>query len=345
MKAVSLSSTPDARYLMGPTRLFVLCGLTATAVGFLFGPGTSRDHLILLLIWLPFTGIPHGALDYALARFLFRQRYGRYWAIGFVSLYLLAMALVLVIWEFQPTLSLGAFLALTYCHFSTGDALVTPRTPALLRMSEWISRGGIILCFPAVFDRGVVQGLLSYLAPQDGVRLLLDALAALVPVSALAAGICLAGSLGAFVRHRAVIDLARGVEIAVLALIFTVLPALLAFTIHFSFLHSTRHMLGVAARTSGRPALAVWGEMLRISLPVTLATLILGAGAYGLTSGFSFDTANLMRVIFIGIASMTYPHVLVVSLATRAGGDVQPSQPTVAGDLRGVQSPTLGNRY
>ncbi len=340
-----MTPTPDARHGMGPTGLFVVCGLIAAAVCFVLGPGASGDHLMLLLLLLPFTGIPHGALDYALARVLFRQHYGRYWALGFVGLYLLAMALVLVIWAFQPTWSLGAFLALTYYHFSTGDALVTPRTPALLRMSEWVGRGGIILCFPAIFDRDVVQGLLYYLAPEDGVRLLLDALAGLAPVSALAAGICLAGSLGVFFRHRAAIDLARGVEIAVLALIFTVLPALLAFTIHFSFLHSTRHMLGVAARTRGRSALAVWGDMLWISMPVTLATLVLGAGVYGLTSGLSFDAANLTRVIFISIASMTYPHVLVVSLATRAGRDAQSSQPAAARNARVVQSRTMGVWY
>ncbi len=342
MKAVSISQAPDARHGMGPTRLFVLCALTATAAVFLFGPGTSGAHLTLLLLLLPVTGIPHGALDYALARVLFRQRYGRYWAFGFVSLYLLAMALVLVIWEFQPTFSLGAFLVLTYYHFSTGDALVTPRTPALLRMSEGVARGGITLCFPALFDRAVVQGLLSFLAPEDGVKQLLDALAAFAPVSALAAGMCLAGSLGAFVRGRATIDLARGVEIAVLGLIFAALPALLAFTIHFSFLHSTRHMLGIADRTRGGSALKIWGRMLRISLPVTLATLMLGAGAYGLTSGLSFDTANLMRVIFIGIASMTYPHVLVVTLAARSGRDTQSTQPIGAGDMPGVPSATMG---
>ncbi len=345
MKAVTSSPTSDPHHGMEPTRLFVFCGLIATAIGLLLGPGTSGSHLLLLLVLLPFTGIPHGALDYALARVLFRQRFGRYWALGFVSLYLLAMALVLVVWEFQPTWSLVAFLALTYYHFSTGDALVTPWTPALVRVSEWVGRGGIILCFPAIFDRGVVQGLLSYLAPEDGVRLLLDALAALAPVSALAAGICLAGSLGVFVRHRATIDLARGVEIAVLALIFSVLPALLAFTIHFSFLHSTRHMLGVAARTRGRSALAVWRDMLWISMPVTLVTLLLGAGVYGLASGLSFDTANLMRVIFIGIASMTYPHVLVVSLVTRAGLDGRSSQSAAARNARGVQSYTLGAWY
>ncbi len=55
--------------------------------------------------------------------------------------------------------------------------------------------------------------------------------------------------------------------------------------------------------------------MLRLSLPVTLATLLLGAGAYGLLGGESFDTSRLMQVIFIGIASMTYPHIVVVSLA------------------------------
>ena len=103
-------------------------------------------------------------------------------------------------------------------------------------------------------------------------------------------------------------------------------------------------MLGVADRTRGGSALQFWGRMLRVSLPVTLATLMLGAGAYGLTSGLSFDTADLMRVIFIGIASMTYPHVLVVSLAARSGRDTPSTRPVVAGNLPGVQNAAMGSK-
>ncbi len=295
----------------------LFAGLAMSTVIFvvLIGPGGTGHHLTVLLLLLPFFGIPHGALDYALARTLFEPRCGRYWAPGFVILYLAVMAFVLTVWYIQPTFSLAVFLALTYYHFSTGDALTSPRNPLILRLSEWVARGGVILCFPALFDRTAVQRLLSYLAPETGVVFLLDIMAALAPVCGFATALAIMASLVSFVRHRAAIDLARAAELGVLALLFVALPALLAFTLHFNFLHSLRHMLGSTIQSHGRSAVRIWARILSLSLPVTLATLLLGAGAYGLLSGLSFDTSRLMQVVFIGIASMTYPHIVVVSLA------------------------------
>ena len=311
------------RVHLGPTIVFSGVALAALVGVILFGSGGTNRHLALLLLLLPFFGIPHGALDYALARRLLRPRLGRIWGPGFVGLYLLAMAVVVATWLFQPTFSLAAFIALTFYHFSTGDALAPPHTPLMLRISEWVARGGIILCFPAVFDRMAVQRLLAYLAPESGVAVLLDAMAALAPLCGMAALICIAASLVAFARQRAAVDLARAVELGILALSFVWLPALLAFTLHFNFLHSLRHMLGVADRADGLTAPRLWARMHRLSLPVTLATLLLGAGAYGLLGGVSFDTSRLMQVIFIGIASMTYPHIVVVSLAAHTDQGVR----------------------
>ena len=311
------------RLHLGPTIVFSLGALTALIGVILFGPGGTEGHLALLLLLLPFFGIPHGALDYALARRLLRPRFGRLWGPGFVGLYLLAMAVVIVVWLVQPTLSLAAFIALTFYHFSTGDALTAPHTPIMMRIGEWVARGGIILCFPAVFDRTVVQRLLSYLAPETGVADLLDAMAALAPICCLAASLVIAASLVSYARKRRAVDLIRAVELFILAVIFSSLPALLAFTLHFNFLHSLRHMLGVADRADHQSAPRLWACMLRLSLPVTLATLLLGAGAYGLLGGISLDTSRLMQVVFIGIASMTYPHIVVVSLAARTDPGVR----------------------
>ncbi len=311
------------RVQLAPTVVFSGVALTTLAGVTLLGPGGTDRHLAFLLLLLPFLGIPHGALDYALARRLLRPRFGRIWGPGFVSLYLLVMAVVIAVWLFQPMVSLAVFIALTYYHFSAGDALADPHTPMMLRISEWVARGGIILCFPAVFDRTAVQRLLGYLAPETSVAVLLDVMAVLAPLCGVAALLGIAASVVSFTRQRRAVDLIRAIELAILVLIFIWLPALLAFTLHFNFLHSLRHMLGVADRADRLPAPRLWARMFRLSLPVTLATLLLGAGAYGLLGGISFDSSRLMQVIFIGIASMTYPHIVVVSLAAHTDPGVR----------------------
>lgn len=311
---------PNAHHIwiLRHTTIFACIAIGVLVVSKLISAGSMAFHLILLLSLLPFFGIPHGALDYALAKRLFHRRYGRNWAIGFLAAYLLIMALVLAAWRIHPTGSLAAFLALTFYHFGTGDAIATGRLPWVIRAAEVLGRGGTVLTFPAIFAQEEVFVLFSYLAPETGVHLLIQMLAGMAPLCALSLLVCLLWSGYSYCYHRTPLDLARLVDLSVLPLMFALLPALLAFTIYFNFLHSVRHMFGVAAGQGIRSSTGTWTRMFWTALPVTAATVLMGGGAYFLLTGVDFDASYLVRVIFIGIASMTYPHVAVVWLAERA---------------------------
>lgn len=285
----------------------------------LFGPGSTELHLTLLVVLLPFVGIPHGALDYALARQFLQPRIGKGWALYFVATYMLTMAVVLLIWWIHPTASFVAFLALTLYHFGSGDSLATPSTPLLVRIAEVLARGGLVLTLPAVFNRQEILQLFSYLILEPGARSVVSMLVGIMPVFAACLLVCITWSGFQFIRCKEPLFLLQAVELAVLAALFSILPALLAFGVYFSFLHSIRHMLRLSGNTETGSALSAIAVIIRLALPVTAVTLALGGSVYLLLSGVSFDMPELVRVIFIGIASMTYPHALVVSLAEHAG--------------------------
>ena len=50
------------------------------------------------------------------------------------------------------------------------------------------------------------------------------------------------------------------------------------------------------------------------TLPVLLATLLLGAIAYGLLPHIGTN-ARLLRIVFIGLAALTVPHMFLDTLA------------------------------
>jgi hypothetical protein len=77
-------------------------------------------------------------------------------------------------------------------------------------------------------------------------------------------------------------------------------------------------MLLVAAGDLPASALSALYGMMRKVLPVTTATLAMGGAAYLGLEGVSLDVPQMVRVIFIGIASMTYPHVMVIALAEKS---------------------------
>ncbi|WP_246686158.1 Brp/Blh family beta-carotene 15,15'-dioxygenase [Methylobacterium sp. WL8] len=67
-------------------------------------------------------GVPHGALDGAIAAPLLRPRYGRAWFGVFAIPYLGLSALVLLAWQLAPLAALAGFLALSVLHFGEEDA-------------------------------------------------------------------------------------------------------------------------------------------------------------------------------------------------------------------------------
>ena len=298
---------------------FSFCGIVLISVilnaAGLFG--SVGQQLILLAILLPITGIPHGALDYRIAGDLLEPRLGRLWSFVFVAIYILAMMAVLLAWRTDPATSLAVFLAITAFHFGTGDTLTTIRTPLTIRAADLLGRGGIVITFPAVFSQNDVSQLFSYLVPANDALWLTKLLAAMAPFASIAFLCSIGWYMFRAYKFEDHVSLSRALEMAAIAIAFSVMPALLAFTIYFSFLHSLRHMLYVAGSTDTREIMLSFGHVWRRSLPVTFATVILGIVAYFFLASANFDIPVLTMVIFIGIASMTYPHVAVILLAQR----------------------------
>lgn len=308
--------------------LFVVTGIGTLFAAALIGAGTTMIHMMLLVLLLPISGIPHGALDYHIGLRTFKGRLGRWWSAWFVTIYLIIMSMVIAVWMAKPVWSLSAFLLLTIYHFGTGDAIPIPQTPKVIRITEIIARGGMVITFPAFAARPDVNELFSYLVPKPGAVILAGGLANLAPLVSLCVLLTVAWGLIEFARFHKPVSIGRGIELLVIALIFIKLPPLLAFTIYFSFMHSLRHMLAVADRKPAGTLFTYLVDTFRMALPVTIATMIIGAAAYLLISGTAFDMPQLMKVVFIGIASMTYPHVVVVDVAKRLGiiSDVRRSE-------------------
>ena len=86
---------------------------------------------------------------------------------------------------------------------------------------------------------------------------------------------------------------------------------LVAFTIYFCFLHSVRHSFGLIYEINKKNFKNGLKKFLKRALPLTLVTAILFIfGVYILRNYYVLDDA-IMKVIFIGLASLTFPHILL----------------------------------
>ena len=88
------------------------------------------------------------------------------------------------------------------------------------------------------------------------------------------------------------------------------LNPILAFTIYFCFLHSVRHSFGIIFDLDKSFKVGLI-KFVKKALPLTLTTAIIYLiSIYYLNNFFELNNA-IYKVIFIGLASLTFPHILL----------------------------------
>ena len=89
------------------------------------------------------------------------------------------------------------------------------------------------------------------------------------------------------------------------------LSPLLAFTIYFCFLHSIRHSISLAIELDPNSVANGFVLFVKKALPLTILTGICSLAAlYLLNNSYNLDSA-ILKIIFIGLASLTFPHILL----------------------------------
>ncbi|MGX5774947.1 Brp/Blh family beta-carotene 15,15'-dioxygenase [Methylorubrum zatmanii] len=265
---------------------------------------------LVALVAVIVLGVPHGALDGAVAAPLLRPRGGRLWFGLFAVPYLGLSALVLLAWQVAPLTTLAGFLALSVLHFGEEDAGPGRRLEALVR-------GGLPVALPAL------------LHPEDTAGIF--AVVARVPMPQLPGWwteaawlwLALAGLwLATRPPRRAVMA-----EILLLAAAFWLLPPLTAFTLYFVGLHGPRHMRALVRDRTKAPAVDTMNRAILASLPVFGLTLLLGAALWPLYApGSPGAVATLLTLTLQMLSALTVPHVLLDVLLDRIAGGSSPSR-------------------
>lgn len=251
----------------------------------------AQVQLVVLSPIILLLGVPHGALDIVFVRQLAGVRSAAGWGL-FTIAYLTAAAAVAVLWWFEPGFFLAAFLLISVLHFS-GDP--EGETPASFRL---LYGGAVIFC-PLTLHAAEVTQLFASLAGEPAAHGIVDALqwAAWPWVGAI--------GLAAIAGARQ--DRARSIELVSIAALLTLTPPLIGFTLFFCGMHSARHVL----RTRDYSGAATLRDLLRIAGWPMLATLAGVAIAWWLSDGKPLDM-RLAQLLFVGLAALTVPHMIVV---------------------------------
>ena len=111
-----------------------------------------------------------------------------------------------------------------------------------------------------------------------------------------------------FINDSTEVSLVDWFAILLLNISFT---PLVAFTIYFCFLHSVRHSISLIYELNKDNFKKGFKNFVKKALPLTIVTGILYLiSAYFLSNFYGLDDA-ILKVIFIGLASLTFPHILL----------------------------------
>ena len=252
---------------------------------------------VVALLFVVLIGLPHGAFDGAIANHLGA---GRSFATTakFIASYCAAAALVIAIWIMFPAVTLALFLIISMIHFGRGDASAKSGP---VFMTQVLLHGGLPIFGIIYFQQSSVIPLFDALTNgASDLAILISKI--MVPVLGLMAG------LYGLMAFRDASLRARFTEFILLAVVIAILPPLVSFALYFCIIHTGRHMRRiwhVLASTISPKGLY------RQAAGFTLASWLVGGAAFLWLENGDLDAA-LLQVVFIGLAALTVPHMILV---------------------------------
>lgn len=166
--------------------------------------------------------------------------------------------------------------------------------------------GGAVIFCPLALHRAEVTELFAFLAGLPAAQAMVHALqwAAWPWIAA----ICLVATVGLKTMP------ARAVELLSITALLTFAPPLIGFTIFFCGMHSARHVL----RTRDYSSAKTLRYLLRIAVLPMFATLAGVALVWWFSSGKPLDM-RLAQLLFVGLAALTVPHMILVERVRLTG--------------------------
>jgi Brp/Blh family beta-carotene 15,15'-monooxygenase len=250
-------------------------------------------------------GVSHGALDdikgYKVLKF-YKVKNKLVFYLSYISLALL----VIFIWVLFPTIALTLFLIIAAYHFGKEDCWSISIKKSNLNSIKFFLKGSLIILAPLwlsfeetilIFNTLGVKNqefynFLSFLSLNKFLSLLI-----------------LLSILSNILINRELKHLTGFAwEIFCILALYGTFNPLIAFTIYFCFLHSLRHTASLTHEFN-----IDIQKFIKKAWPLTLLTALLFFSGIYILTGFQnvpIDS-SIINVIFIGLASLTFPHILL----------------------------------
>jgi Brp/Blh family beta-carotene 15,15'-monooxygenase len=255
-------------------------------------------------------GVSHGSLDHIKGKKLFNILNIKKISIFYFSYILIAIS-VIIIWLIIPSISLVIFLLVATFHFGKEDTQFLISENSYFNQLLFFLKGLLIILAPMFFHFNETIAIFKFLLVDN--EIFYSTLEFIEVNKILPIGIILStlSSVCLFLRKFEIKKLIIFLDFFSILILNYYLSPLVAFTIYFCFLHSVRHSITLIYeidKNDFKNGLKVFGQK---ALLLTILTAIFCLFGLYLLNNIYYMNSSVLKIIFIGLASLTLPHILL----------------------------------
>ena len=255
-------------------------------------------------------GISHGALDDQKGKKL-SQLYNVKKSYFFYLIYSLIGIRIIIFWLFFPTVSLILFLIVASYHFGKEDTEFLINNENVSNLILYFFKGSLIIIAPLMFHFVETINIFKLLLIENEKFYLFLNFIEDNSILLFALSISLLSNIYYFLKDFKIVNILILFDFfSIIALNYFLTP-LVAFTIYFCFLHSFRHSISLITELNEKSLKIGAITFIKKAIPLTVLTAILYIMSLYFLSNFYQLNDAILKVIFIGLASLTFPHILL----------------------------------
>jgi len=255
-------------------------------------------------------GISHGALDNEKGK-KFNQLYNIKKSYFFYLIYSLIGIGIIIFWLFFPTVSLILFLIVASYHFGKEDTGFLINNKNASNLILYFLKGSLIIIAPLMFHFVETINIFKLLlVDNENFYLFLNFIED-NSIILIALFISFLSNLYYFLKDFKIINILIFLDFFSIIVLNYFLTPLIAFTVYFCFLHSLRHSISLIAELNENNFKSGAITFISKAIPLTALTAILYIISLYLLSNYYQLNDAILKVIFIGLASLTFPHILL----------------------------------
>ena len=265
---------------------------------------------IICLLLILSIGISHGALDNQKGKKL-TQLYNIKNSYFFYLMYTIIVIGIITFWLLFPTTSLIIFLIVASYHFGKEDTEFLIKNKNALNLILYFLKGSLIIIAPLIFHFTETINIFKLLLIQDeNFYLFLDFIES-NQILSFALLTSLLVNTYYFINNFKILNILIFFDFLSIVVLNYFVSPLIAFTIYFCFLHSFRHSISLINELDKDNFKNGAYIFIKKALPLTLLTSIFFVISLYFLSNYYQLTDAILKVIFIGLASLTFPHILL----------------------------------